>query len=47
MTTLLDIYAATRNTQATMPADARQAARRMNTENGIAALITSVFANVR
>lgn len=47
MTTLLDIYAATRNTQATTAADARQAARRMNTENGIATLITSVFANVR
>ena len=48
MTTYLDIYAATRESKATVTTTAtRNAARGLNTENGVAALVNSIIANTR
>ena len=47
MATYLDIYAATRKSKGTVAADARDAARKLNTETGVVALVKSVLANTR
>ena len=47
MATILDRYAATREAKGTIAADARDAARKLNTETGVAALVRSVLANTR
>ncbi|MEM9359545.1 MAG: hypothetical protein AAGB04_25445 [Pseudomonadota bacterium] len=47
MATYLDMYAATREAKGTVAADARDAARKLNTETGVVALVRSVLANTR
>ena len=48
MTTYLDIYAATRESKSTVTVTAtRNAARGLNTETGVTALVNSIIANTR
>ena len=48
MTTYLDIYAAVREAKGGVASDdTRLAARKLNVENGVAALVSSVIANLR
>lgn len=48
MGTYLDIYAATRESRGGATAnDTRAAARNLNAETGVAALVSSVLANLR
>ena len=48
MTTYLDIYAAVREAKGSVAQDdTRLAARKLNVENGVAALVNSVIANLR
>ena len=48
MTTYLDIYAAVREAKGSVtPHETRLAASKLNVENGVAALVTSVIANLR
>lgn len=47
MATYLDMYAATRHAKGSTAADARDAARKLNTEVSVVALVKSVLANTR
>ena len=48
MSTYLDVYAALRESRGpAVSTEAREAARRLNTETGVTALISSIIANAR